>query len=434
VTLPAETPPGAAKPDGEPGFYAYYVLGVLFVVYVFNFVDRQILAILLEDIKADLGASDTAMGFLSGFAFVLFYTLAGIPIARWADRGSRRMIISLGLLVWSAMTALSGLVQSFPQLAAARVGVGVGESAGTPPSHSLISDYFPPERRATALSIYAMGIYVGVMFGYLAGGAINQIFDWRTAFLVAGLPGIPLALLVRLTVREPRRGLSERGPVDTRHVALGEVLRFLAARRSFLLLVLAACCQSLSGYAFLAWGPAFLIRVHAMGSAEIGIWVGCITGLGGGLGAYLGGRLTDRLAARDVRWNVWLPAIVSLVGVPFAIPFLLLDRKVPALLCFVPFYVLGAMYVGPLWSTTQSLVKVRMRALASAILLFILNLVGLGAGPLVVGFLNDRLEGRFGAEAIRYSLLVVGLVGVLASAFFWMAGRSLAEDLRRRDA
>jgi len=192
--------------------YANYVLGVLFVVYVSNFIDRQILSILVEPIKQEFGASDTAMGFLTGFAFALFYTFAGLPIARLADFWVRRSIIALGLTVWSAMTAFSGLAQSFTQLALARIGVGIGEAAGSPPSHSLISDYFPPERRATALAIYSTGIYVGAMFGYLAGGVIKQYFDWRTAFLAVGLPGLALALLVRLTVREPQRGASEGAP------------------------------------------------------------------------------------------------------------------------------------------------------------------------------------------------------------------------------
>jgi predicted MFS family arabinose efflux permease len=429
--------PERSAPEREQDFspgYANYVLAVLLVVYIFNFVDRQVLAILLTDIKADLGVSDTALGLLSGPAFAFFYTLAGIPIARWADRGTRRTIVSLGLLVWSGMTALCGVSQNFVQLALARIGVGVGEAAGSPPSHSLISDYFPPERRATALSIYAIGVYVGVMLGYLAGGWLSQTFDWRTAFIVVGLPGIPLALLVRLTVREPPRGLSERGPVDTREVGLPEVARFLAARRSFVYLVTAASFQSLSGYGVLAWGPTFLVRVHGMSIGEVGLWVGLITGVGGGLGAYLGGRITDRLAVRDVRWTMWVAAVVSLLGVPFAIPFLLLDERLLALAAFVPFYVLGAMYVGPLWSMAQNLVKVRMRALASALLLFILNLVGLGLGPLVVGFLNDLLEPRFGPEAIRYSLLIVTLSGGLAAPLFYLGGRHYAEDLSSRDA
>jgi len=418
----------AAATDVSPA-YANYVLGLLFVVYVFNFIDRQILAILLEAVKKDLGASDTAMGFLSGFAFALFYTFAGIPIARLADRGSRRGIIAVGLLVWSAMTAASGLARSFLELALARVGVGIGEAAGSPPAHSLISDYFPPERRATALSIYATGIYVGVMIAYLAGGYVLQHFSWRTAFFLVGVPGVPLALLVRATIRELPRGHSESGSAVIRQDSFAEVVRFLLSRRAFVFLVLAASTQSLSGYAVLAWGPTFLRRVHGMQSVDIGLWLGLIIGIGGGFGAFAGGILADRLGRRDARWYVWLSALVCFLGVPFGVGFLLASEANMALLSFTPFYVLGAMYVGPMLSMTQGLVKLRMRATASAILLFILNLVGLGAGPFVVGLLNDLWHPRFGDEAIRYSLLTVTLLGVAAAALFVQSSRTLREEL-----
>ncbi|MDX1649156.1 MAG: MFS transporter, partial [Myxococcota bacterium] len=264
---------------------AWYALAVLFVVYVANFVDRQILAIVLDDVKAELAVSDTLMGLLSGPAFVVFYTVAGIPIARLADRGSRRTLIACGLALWSAMTALCGLARTYPQLLLARIGVGVGEAAGTPPSHSLLSDLFPAERRATALSIYAMGIYVGVMFGYLAGGFVREAFDWRTAFLVVGLPGIPLAILVRATLREPSRGASD-GRADEPTPPLREVVRFLATRRAFVWVTVAACFQSLSGYSILAWAPSFLRRVHDMDPSEAGLSIGLVTGLGGAFGAW----------------------------------------------------------------------------------------------------------------------------------------------------
>jgi MFS family permease len=282
------------------------------------------------------------MGFLSGFAFAFFYTFAGIPIARWADRGSRRSIIALGLAVWSTMTAASGLARTFTQLALARVGVGVGEAAGTPPAHSLISDYFPPHRRATALSVYATGVYVGAMLAYLGGGLMLRYFDWRTAFFVVGLPGIPLALLVRFTIREPPRGHSERGRTDVQGVPFGEVIRYLLARRSFVFIVLAASLQSLSGYGVLAWGPTFLRRVHDMGSMDIGLWFGLIIGVGGSLGAFGGGAIADRLGRHDQRWYMFLSALVCLGGVPFAAAFVLLSDTVAALLCFIPSYVLGA--------------------------------------------------------------------------------------------
>jgi len=405
------------------------VLGVLTLVYVFNFIDRQILAIVIDDIKAEIEVSDTALGLLLGFAFVMFYTTAGIPIARLADRSSRRSIIAAGLTVWSAMTVLCGMAQSFAQLAMARFGVGIGEAAGTPPSHSLISDYFPPERRATALSIYGMGIYLGVMFGFLAGGAIRDAFDWRTAFLAVGLPGIPLAILLRLTVREPARGSSERGPVDTQTPPLSEILRTLFAQRSFVFLTLAACLQALSGYAILSWGPAFMGRVHHMTGTEIGTSFGFVAGIGGAAGVTLGGVLADRLGARDARWLVWLPAIISVAAAPLAVPFYLSDDRFLALLAFAPFYFLSNMYVGPLWSLAQSLVKVRMRAVASATLLTVLNLVGLGLGPLLVGAMNDALRPTYGDAGIRYSLLATALLGATAALFFWLAGHSLRSDL-----
>lgn len=411
--------------------YANYVLGLLFVVYVFNFIDRQILSILLEAIKADLGASDTQMGILSGLAFALFYTTAGIPIARWADRGSRRSIIALGLAVWSAMTAVSGLARSFPQLALARVGVGIGEAAGSPPAHSLIADYFPPHRRATALSIYSIGVYVGAMIALLAGGQIVERFDWRTAFFIVGLPGLPLALLVRFTVRELPRGFSEARAVSSAPPTTREVLRFLYRQPSFLLLTCAGAVQSLSGYGVLAWGPTFLRRVHGMGSAEIGVWLGLIIGIGGALGAYAGGRLADRAGRDDPRGYAYLCGAVCGLGVPLGLGFLFAGERGLSLLLFVPFYMLGAMYVGPMLSLCQGLVPLQMRATASAVLLFVLNLVGLGIGPTAVGACNDLLAPAFGEQAIRYSLAAVTLAGLLAMLLFAVAARTLRADLAR---
>jgi predicted MFS family arabinose efflux permease len=425
----AESPPPAATPA-----YANYVLGVLFVVYVFNFIDRQILSILVDPIKADLGVSDTAMGFLTGLAFALFYTIAGIPIARWADRGPRRTIIAAGLFAWSAMTAASGLARNYTQLALARVGVGVGEAAGSPPAHSLLSDYFPPERRATALSIYSSGIYVGVMFGYLAGGWLSELFSWRVAFFVVGLPGLVLAALVRLTVREPVRGGADRGPTaDAARDDIGVVVRFLLARRTFVLAALGCGLAAFAGYGFGAWVPAFLGRVRGMGAGEIGTWIGLANGIGGAGGSILGGYLADRLAVRDLRWYLWVPAIGTALAVPLAIPFLFLDHEVLALSFYFPFTFFGSFFLGPVLAVNYRLVKLRMRALTSAILFFILNLIGLGGGPQAVGILNDVLADRHGTEAVRYSLLIVNLAALLAVLLFVLAGRTLHEDLTARD-
>lgn len=414
-----------------PGPYAWYVLVLLSIAYVMNFIDRQILAMLIEPIKEEFGVSDTAMGFLSGFAFVFFYTFAGIPVARWADRGSRKTIITAAIAIWSAMTALCGMARSFVELALIRVFVGVGEAGGSPPAHSMIADYFPPQRRATALSIYTCGVYVGAALAFLAGGWLVQNYTWRTTFFVVGLPGVLLAVLIALTVKEPARGLSEnrQHQITDETVSFREVLRFLATRRAFIFIALGSALQSVSGYGVLTWGPSFLGRVHGMPWAEIGVWLGWIVGLAGCLGALAGGRLADGFGAKDARWYMRLPAMQSALGVPFVIGFVLLPEKHAALLSFIPFYVLGAMYVGPMHSVVQGIAPLHMRATASALLLFLVNMIGLGFGPLLVGLLNDHAFSHHGSEAIRYSMLVVGALGGFASLLFWQASKTLGEEM-----
>ncbi len=423
---------GVALDQPSPG-YAGYVLGLLFVVYVFNFIDRQILTILLEPIKQELGVSDSAMGFLTGGAFAIFYTFAGIPIGRFADRGVRRSVIAVGAALWSAMTALSGLAQSFVQLALARIGVGIGEAGCSPPAHSLLSDYFPPERRATALAVYASGIHFGTAFGWLAGGQIADALGWRAAFFVVGLPGILLAALVQLTVREPPRGLSE-GSRAGDAPSTREVFDFLWSLRSFRHLSLASALTAFGGYAVATWTPTFLVRVHGMSLAEAGTWLGLIAGLAGASGAYLGGAVADRLRARDPRYSLWVPALASVAGLPFAGLLLFWPDPRAALLLSIPSTVFGAMWLGPIFALTQTLVRVRMRAVGSAILLFIINLIGLGLGPQTVGLLNDLLRPRFGAGAVRWSLAAVVLaMSLWAALHFALAARTLRADLGAKE-
>jgi predicted MFS family arabinose efflux permease len=410
--------------------YAAWVLFVLLLVHILNFVDRNILAIVAGDIKREMELSDTELGILLGPAFATFFSLAGIPIARVADLSSRRMVIAAGLVFWSLMTAASGLSRTFWQIALARFGVAVGEAAGTPPSHSLISDTFPPERRATALAVYGIGIYFGMMFGFAGGGWVRDHFDWRTAFFLGGALGLPLALLLVATVREPARGEGHAGAAPP---PLAEVLATLIELRSFRWLMAAACCQALLGYAVLSWGAQFLMRVHAMTATEVGATFGGIGGVAGALGITLGGNLADRLAARDARWYAWFSALVSLAAFPFAALFLLADSRVASLAAFAPFYFLNNMYVGSLWSLTQSLVAPRMRAVAAATQLAILNFAGLFVGPLVVGALNDALAPRLGDLAIRWSLLSMAAIGASAALFFRLCARSLREDLARAD-
>ncbi|MFI5215232.1 MAG: spinster family MFS transporter [Candidatus Limnocylindria bacterium] len=412
------------------------VLAVLFVVYVFNFIDRQILSILIGPIQNELGVSDTMMGLLSGFTFAIFYTLAGIPIARLSDRGSRRGVIAVSLGLWSLMTAATGFAQSFWQLALARIGVGVGEAGGSPPSHSLLSDYFPPERRATALALYANGIYVGAGLAYLLGGWVVTRFDWRTAYFAIGLAGLPLALLVRWAVSELPRGIWESRagapPPPPAPPGFRAAVRELFGKPSFGWLVAAACCQSIAGYGILNWGAEFLARVHGLSRMQIGAWMGPIILVGGCAGVTFGGWLADRLGARDPRWFLRLPAVIAVAGLPFAVLFLLLPGSREALFAFAPYYAISNMYVGPLWSTAQNLARPELRATASALLLFILNLVGLGLGPFAVGAINDLLAPAYGAGAIRWSLLGVVLTGGVASVLYWQGSRHLARDLGRR--
>ncbi len=415
--------------------YARYVLALLFVAYVFNFIDRQILAILLQPIKEELRVSDTAMGLLTGIAFALFYTFAGIPIARLADRRSRRNIIAVGLTVWSAMTAASGIVRTFAQLALARVGVGVGEAGFVPPAHSLISDYFPVERRATAMAVFSLGVHVGLAFGFLLGGWIAQFFGWRAAFFAVGIPGLVLALVVRLTVREPPRGHAD-GSAGTTHAyaPLGSVLRLLRARRAYRHIALAAALHSFGGYAFAIWGPTFFVRVHHMSTGVLGTWLGAVLGIGGAAGAILGGVLADRLGADDKRWQLYVPAIATLVQFPFALATLFWPTPMPAMLFLLPSAMGSAIWFGPVYALTQTLVPPTMRATASAVLLFVINLLGLGVAPLAVGALNDHLAATYGAEAVRYSLLIVGFAGIFAALEFWLASRTIREDLAHAHA
>ncbi len=410
------------------------MLGVLVVVYAVNFIDRNILSVLLQPIKEELGVSDTAMGLLTGFAFAVFYTFAGIPIARLSDRGSRRAIMAVGIAFWSLMTAASGLAQSFWQLALARIGVGVGEASATPAAHSIISDYFPPERRTRALAIYNTGSSAGILFGLLLGGWLKETFGWRVAFAAVGLPGLLVAALVWLTVPEPRRGLSEERLDTGEAPRLRETLRFLVARRSYGHVAFAAALYACTGYGLLAWAPTFLVRVHGLGYAEVGWKLGLIIGVSSAVGVLIAGALCDRMALRDVRWLVWIPALSTWILAPFYAVFALAPDTNLALLAYIPVNLMAAVFGPPSYAIAQGLAQLRMRSMASAIMLFVINLIGLGLGPTLVGVLSDALEPRFGAESLRYALLIALALALWGTLHSVLAGRSLARDLARTAA
>jgi MFS family permease len=394
----------------ESAGYARYVLAVLTLTYTCSYLDRYVLSVLIEPIKADLHLSDTQLGLLGGLAFALLYTLAGIPIARLADRGNRRSIIALGLTAWSAMTIACGLVRSFPQLLLARVGVGLGEAACTPPAHSLIADYFPPEKRATALSIYGMGIPVGVMLGFLAGGWISHYFDWRTAFIVVGAPGILLALLVRFTVREPERARLDTDSVDTSDYTLARALHFLVGHRPLILLQIGGAFFALAGFGLSFWIAPFFARVHGLSLQELATGLAFGAFFGGVSGAWCSGKIADYLGKKGLFWYIMTPVFALLVGVPMTLLMLNVESYKMALALFILQQFVFSAYSGPIYAAMQFMVPAKMRALIVAIHLFILNLIGVGLGPLLIGMMNDAFLMDYGeAAAIRYSLMIITL-------------------------
>jgi len=414
----------------SPG-YANYVLGVLFVVYMFNFIDRQALSVFIGPIKDEFGASDTAMGMLVGFAFAVLYTFSGIPIARWADTSNRRSIIAIGLAVWSAMTVATGLARNFAQLVIARIGVGIGEAAGTPPAHSLIADYFPVHKRGTALAIYSSGLFVGAGCAYLGGGYLREYFDWRTAFVVLGIPGLVFALVVRFTVREPPRGYSTGHKGAVAASTLKETLHFLLSSPSWVLLGLGASLIAIPGYGVLMWGYEFYARVHGLSPVEIGQWMALIIGLGGCLGTLLGGKLTDYFGQKRPALAIMVPAAFTFLGMPLSLLFLSLDSSTLSLACFFVAYILLNVYVPAVFNVNQSLARLNMRATASAIMLFAINIIGAGAGPFIVGGLSDLYADDHGVESIRYALKNVFIATGLGSLLLFLCGRSLEEGLKK---
>ena len=408
----------------------YYALGLLTIVYSFNFIDRQLLSILQEGVKADLGLSDTQLGLLTGFSFALFYVLAGIPIAKWADSGNRRNIISLATFVWSLMTAVSGFVQNFVHLLLARIGVGVGEAGCSPPSHSIISDIFPPHARAGALGFYATGANIGVLFGFLLGGWLNELYGWRVAFIVVGAPGILLAIIVRMTLKEPIRGLSENRTSTEQAPSFKQVISLLFSRMSFRHIALASALTAFVSYGLASWSASLLIRNYNMPTTELGIWLALIIGVGGAIGVFSGGVLADKLAKKDQRWYAWLPGVASLTALPFLISFCVATDKNIALISLVLPAFVGNIYLGVVVATIHSLVGLRMRAVSSAIFFLIINIIGLGLGPSSIGFLSDVLSATHGDKSLGLAMLyLLPIVSFWSICHFYFASRSLRSDL-----
>ena len=397
-------------------------------VYTFNFIDRQILVILAEPIKADLGLSDTQMGLLTGLAFAFFYVLLGLPIAKYADKANRKNVIAVSLAIWSGMTAISGLAQNYMHLLLARIGVGIGEAGGSPPAHAIISDYYPPKKRATAISIYTLGVYIGIFLGFLMGGIIGERYGWRIALFSLGIPGIIYALIVYFTVKEPISGLADKVQ-DVKEGSFSEVVRVLFSKKTFVFTAFAASVQIFSNYGIGNFLPSFLSRIHGMELTQISIVLSIAIGVGGGLGTFLGGYIPDKIQHKDVRWYLWIPIIGA--G---------LNLIATSLFCFSPNLnmvivniflsnVAVTLYAAPSIAIAHNLVSSKMRALTSAILILIMNIIGLGFGPLIVGLLSDYLEPTYGIESLRYAFTIIYITAPITMFLYYMASRHYPNEV-----
>ena len=420
--------------------YRYYVAWLLCGVYTISIMDRQLVAILVEPIRTEFALQDWHMGLLSGLAFALFYTTLGVPLARLADRNNRVKIMAVSLLVWSAFTGLTGIAKTFVHLLIARVGVAVGEAGCNPAAYSLIGDYFEARRRATALSIFQMGGYIGSFLGLLLGGWVGHTYGWRAAFLLVGLPGIGVALLMKLTLRELPRGFSDPVRAVVEPPPVGKVVRDLLAKTSFVHLAFAAALHNFAVYGVGNWYAAFLMRSHGMNVAKAGTILAICTVIGGAAGTYIGGMLSDRLATRrhDSRYYLWVPALSLLIGFPLSQGVLFFDDTRIVIALLSPVVMCSAAYLAPSITATYGLVGIRERALASAVLLFIINLIGLGLGPLLAGIASDQLrqmflergltEAQALGEGLRWSLRIIVGINLWSAAHYFIAARTLRAE------
>lgn len=418
-------------------WYLRYVLVLAFLVMLVSIMDRYVVSILVEQIKADLGLTDTQIGWLVGPAFVVIHVLFQLPLARLADYTNRRNMIALAITLWSLFTMAAGFAKNFPVLLLTRMGVGITEAGCSPPMASLLSDYFSAEKRGRAMSIFTLGGVAGIGAGMLLGGIVGQHYGWRTAIIAAGVPGLFLAALFFLTVREPPRGQMEQdaGGAAQPRPSLGTVLRTLLGKRTFLWLIVGASFLNVTSLGRGVWEPAFLMRVYELEQAAAGMTFFLIGPVPSLLGALAGGMLADYLGQRDARWYMWLPATAMLVTFPLTAAFLLwpVASEVAGVPAGFIFSIGGSIAAGMASPATiaigQNLSPASMRAMTHALWTIASNLIGMGLGPLMVGVISDQLTPQYGDESIRYALLAVSAVALLAAFSFWRGGFAVNNDL-----
>jgi MFS family permease len=445
---PAAGSETAFRPAPVSRAYGSYALWLLMLIYLVNQLDRQVVNILAEPIKRDLRLADWQLGLLTGLAFSVLYTLLGAPVARAAERGNRPMIIAVAAAVWSAFTICCGFAQNFPQLVLTRIGVGVGEAGCVPPAHSLVVDYAAPGKRSSALAVFGLGAPLGVLVGMAFGGLVADAYGWRAAFIVAGAPGLLLAVMVAASLREPRLMPAWRAGRPLGSASFGETLRLLSSKPTFWLLTFGTALKALIAYGQGPFVASFFLRIHRseLGVAArelghrlgvslgptglLGLSLGLLGGLCGVAGMWCGGRLADRLGARDVRNWLRIPALGALLTVPAFVGVVTTPSLGWAFALYGVHAFAGAFSYGPTYSVAFSVAPPHMRATTSALLLFASNLIGFGLGPLAVGVGSDLFALSLGeAEGLRRALFVTAFVGGAPFALFWIGARTLRSDL-----
>ena len=428
---PAEPRPLPSR-AGYPPAARHVALVVLFAVGTLNFVDRQILSVLVEPIKAELHLSDTQFGLLTGLSFALFYAVMGVPVALLADRTHRVRLIAAACFIWSCFTAACGMAGSFTHLMLARFGVGVGEAGGTPPSLSILADYYPPERRALITGVFVANGPLGVLLGTVIGGGIAQAYGWRSAFFVLAALGIVAAPLLLIFVREPRRGAHDGHAADAPPAPAPSFLAtagLFRRKRSLGLLLVAAALSNVVSYGILSWTPAFLMRTQGMSLRELTAWFGLAAGLSFGLGIWGGGAVVSRFAARSPRTYALVPGIsIAIVAPTFVAALLASSWQASLALLIVPM-ALSVTFTAPALALVANLAPHNARATASAMLMLVFNLVGMGGGPLLIGMISDAMIPRHGVESLRIALLWIAPIALLAAAAQYAVSRAVRHDL-----
>jgi MFS family permease len=459
--------------------YRTYVLSSLTLIYIMNFVDRGLLAVVGPELVPELGLSDTQFGLLTGFGFALLYTIVGIPLARYADAANRVWIMTVCIALWSFMTMLCGLateitigsitIGAFWVLLMCRVGVGIGEAGCTPPANSLIADYYAPRDRSQALGVYAMGVTLGGMFANLIGGWVTDAFDWRTAFIVVGLPGLLIAVIFKLTVKEPPRGFTDpKGTQSNEPVSLREAIRELTTKPAFWLMTGGATVAAFCGYGISSFQSIFLVRTHEITTGEAAIWINTPVSLSAAIGTFATGWLATRLYKKHPGAIAWLPA----AGLALSVPFYVFAFTTESLLFAAIGLIIGGFvkygYIAAQYTIGQGVVSMRVRAMATAVLLFIANLIGYGFGPLFIGFTSDiffvsgaaelgvaaeeltrnqcqpraigalseslqNVCGAVYAQSLQSAMVIMALLYAFSSLFFFLTWRRLDKDMVDRN-